>query len=530
MCTMPPMKIQRALLSVSDKSGLVEFARGLAAAGIELLSTGGTAATLREAGLTVVDVAAYTGFPEILDGRVKTLHPKIYGGILQRRAHAADGRVCAELDLPPIDLICVNLYPFEERPGIETIDIGGPAMLRAAAKNHADVTVVCDPADYSDVLAQLQTEGSISPAMKRRLAQKVFARTSAYDAAIAGWLAAPPDQPADVASSAAAPSPAEIPLRYGENPHQAAALIPDRPLPAEANLVAARILHGKEMSYNNYVDANAALEAACELCEVPAAVVIKHTNPCGAATGHSLAAALAAAWEGDCVSAYGSVLALTRCVDLATAEFLKGRFVEALLAPGFDEDALAFLRGKSKNIRLISLDCPLTPPAPAMRLRAIRGGTLRQAADVAAPEEWRMVTRAAFPETLRPVADFGIRLCKHLKSNAILLAYEYAPGRYTILGMGAGQPNRVDALRKLAIPKAQENIQRLNLDPAATWAKTVLVSDAFFPFADNVEAAAAAGIRYLVEPGGSKQDSACIAACDAAGLSMAFTGVRHFLH
>lgn len=511
------MKIQRALLSVSDKTGLVELARGLAALGVELLSTGGTAAALRDAGLPVVDVSAFTGHPEILDGRVKTLHPKVHGGILQRRGNPADMETCAKLGLPPIDLVCVNLYPFEQTPSIENIDIGGPSMLRSAAKNHADVIVLTDPADYASVLAALQSDGDLPPDRRRVLAQKVFARTSAYDAAIAAWLAG-------------AGSPDSVSLRYGENPHQSATFRPAAPLPAEATLAAAHILHGKDMSFNNYVDGDAALEAARELHAVPAAVIIKHTNPCGAATGNTLAEALAAAWEGDVVSSFGSVIALTRPVDLATAQILKGRFVEALIAPAFEPDALEFLRAKSKDIRLLSLDRPLAAPLPRRLVRQINGGLLEQDADLDAAEGWNPVTKAPFPDALRPVADFGIRMCKHLKSNAILLARETAPGCHAILGMGAGQPNRVDALRKLAIEKARENMARLELDPAEVLAKTVLVSDAFFPFADNIEAAAAFGIRHIIEPGGSKRDADCIAACDEHGLAMVFTGCRHFRH
>ncbi len=510
------MKIQRALLSVSDKTGLIDFARGLAALGVEILSTGGTAATLREAGLAVIDVSGVTGHPEILDGRVKTLHPAIHGGILQRRDLAADLETCAQLGIAPIDLVCVNLYPFEQAPSIETIDIGGPAMLRAAAKNHADVVVISDPTDYAPVLEALQATGDLPPEERRRLAGKVFSRTAAYDAAIATWVngALPP----------------EIPLRYGENPHQTATFRPDVPPPCEATLATARILHGKEMSYNNYVDGDAALEAAREFHEASAAVIIKHTNPCGVATGDTLAQALAEAWEGDVVSAFGSVIALTRPVDLATAQILKGRFVEALIAPAFEADALEFLKAKSRDIRLISLDQPLASPLPRRQVRQINGGRLDQDADLNAPAGWQVVTQSPFPDRLRPVAEFGIRAAKHLKSNAIALAWEYAPGRQALLGMGAGQPNRVDALKKLALAKARENMQRRQFDPAQVLATTVLVSDAFFPFPDNIEAAAEFGVNYIVEPGGSKKDADCIAACDAAGIAMVFTGCRHFRH
>lgn len=510
------MKIQRALISVSDKTGLVDFARGLAALHVEILSTGGTAAALRDAGIAVTDVSTFTGHPEILEGRVKTLHPRIHGGILQRRNHPADMEACRNLDLPPIDLVCVNLYPFTERPCIENIDIGGPAMLRSAAKNHLDVIVLCHPNDYAPVLESLRADGDIPNETRHALAHKVFAHTSTYDAAIATWL----DED----------TPQEVPLRYGENPHQRASFRPAPPPQPEATLATARILHGKDMSYNNYVDGDAALETARELFEVPAAVIIKHTNPCGAATGETLSDALTAAWEGDVVSAFGSVIALTRPVDLTTAQLLKGRFVEAVIAPGFEADALEFLKAKSKDIRLISLDRPLAAPLPRQVIRQINGGMLTQDADIGAPEDWSVVTKAPFPDTLRPLADYGIRVCAHLKSNAILLAWEYAPGSYSILGMGAGQPNRVDAMRKLALEKARENIARRDLDLDAVLAQTVLISDAFFPFADNIEAAAEFGIRYIVEPAGSKRDADCIEACDVHGIAMAFTGCRHFLH
>ena len=513
-----------ALLSVSDKSGLVPFARGLADLGFVLLSTGGTARALREAGLAVTDVSDFTGEPEILGGRVKTLHPKVHAGILRRRGNPDDDAICAAKQYPTIDLVCVNLYPFETDPRIEQIDIGGPTLLRAAAKNSDAVLPVCDPADYPAVLAALAAPAPVAPEFRRSLARKVFARISAYDAAIAAWFAASSD--ADAISL-----PSGTPLRYGENPHQRAVFVPDAPPPAVANLATARVLHGKEMSYNNYVDADAALETVRELWDSPAAVVIKHNNPCGAATAPTLSEALAAAWEGDAVSAYGSVIALSRPVDLATAEVLKGRFVEALVAPAFEPDALEFLRAKSAQIRLVSLDAPLAAPAPRLLSRRIHGATLWQTADADAPEQWDLVTTAPFPDALRPAARFGIHMCAHLKSNAILLALATPDLRHaSILGMGAGQPNRVDAMRKLALPKAAENMERLGLDPAETLARTVLVSDAFFPFADNIEAAAAAGIRHIVAPGGSKRDAECIDACNQHGIAMVFTHCRHFLH
>lgn len=516
------MNQKLALLSVSDKTGIVDFARGLLDLGFTLLSTGGTASALREADLPVTDVSAHTGSPEILGGRVKTLHPKIHAGILRRDDNPADAETCRAMGIPPISLVCVNLYPFPSSPSIENIDIGGPTLLRAAAKNRAFCLPVCDPADYPAVLAALR-DGTDGDALRSALAAKVFAAVSSYDEAIARWLSGQAAQPFQTAP---------IELRYGENPHQKAWLFPDALPPAAANLGTARVLHGKEMSYNNYVDSDAALETVRELHAVPAAVVVKHGNPCGAATGETLADALAQAWEGDAVSAYGSVIALSRPVDLAAAQVLQGRFVEALIAPSFEPDALEWLRAKSKMIRLVSLDAPLAEPAPRTLFRQIRGATLHQDADIPslAPEQWEPVTRSRIPDALRPLAAFGVRMCAHLKSNAILLAREWCPGRYAILGMGAGQPNRVDAMRKLALPKAAENIERLGLDPAETMARTVLVSDAFFPFADNIEAAAAAGVRHIVAPGGSKRDAECIAACDEHGIAMVFTHCRHFLH
>ena len=520
-----------ALLSVSDKTGLVPFARGLADFGYVLLSTGGTARALREAGLAVTDVSEFTGEPEILGGRVKTLHPKVHAGILRRRGNPDDDAICDAKQYPPIDLVCVNLYPFETDPRIEQIDIGGPTLLRAAAKNSDAVLPVCDPADYPAVLDALTGPVPVSPEFRRALARKVFARISAYDAAIAAWFADSASAPAKPAASPSISLPAGSPLRYGENPHQQAVFVPDAPPPSVANLATARVLHGKEMSYNNYVDADAALETVRELWDSPSAVVIKHNNPCGAATAPTLSEALAAAWEGDIVSAYGSVIALSRPVDLATAQVLKGRFVEALVAPAFEPDALEFLCAKSAQIRLVSLDAPLDAPAPRLLSRRINGATLWQTADADAPEQWDLVTTAPFPDALRPTARFGIHMCAHLKSNAILLALATPDFRHaSILGMGAGQPNRVDAMRKLALPKAEENRIRLGIAPDDAAARTVLISDAFFPFADNIEAAAAAGIRFIVAPGGSKRDAECIDACNQHGISMVFTHCRHFLH
>ena len=543
------MKIQRALISVTDKTGVVEFARALAEMGVELLSTGGTAKAIREAGIPVKDISEFTGFPEMLDGRVKTLHPKVHAGLLHLRGNAEHEATMKQHGLLPIDLVCVNLYRFEAtvaKPGvtfedaIENIDIGGPSMLRSAAKNQKSVTVVCDPADYGRVLASIRENGgNTTEALRRELGQKVYARTAQYDAAIAGYLAGQLETK-DTARPFVLAYAAGTRLRYGENPHQDAHFYKD-PVAEEACVAHAEVLHGKEMSFNNYVDGDAALEAVKELAGTPAVAIIKHTNPCGYATGVTLAEALAAAWAGDPVSAFGSVIAVTSPVDLQTAQFLKGRFVEALIAPAFAADALEFLKNKSKDIRLLRLHRPIANALPGRALRQINGGLLVQDRDVGEPEQWMVPTEALFPEDKRSLAEFGIRACKHVKSNAITIVREYKPGFYSLLGMGAGQPNRVDSLDKLAVNRARENIAEL-LKTAAQYGQSpkdfeqaimqqsVLVSDAFFPFADNIEAAAAAGIRYIVQPGGSKKDEEIIAACDKYGIAMVLTGVRHFRH
>jgi len=542
------MKITRALISVSDKTGVVEFARALAGMGVEILSTGGTARTLREAGIPVKDVSEFTGFPEMLDGRVKTLHPRVHAGLLFLRGNPRHEAAMEEHDLEPIDLVCVNLYPFEAtvaRPdvtteeAIENIDIGGPSMLRSAAKNHRSVTVVTDPADYGRVLEAMKSGGGETPEeLRRALAQKVYARTAQYDAAIASYLARHAG-PAAARPLVLAYADGE-PLRYGENPHQEAFFYREADAP-EACIAAAEVLHGKEMSFNNYVDGDAALEAVKELAGTPAAAIIKHTNPCGYATGATLAEALEAAWAGDPVSSFGSVIAVTLAVDLPAAEVLKGRFVEAVIAPSFVPDALDFLEKKSRDIRLLRLHKPLAPPLRGRALRQVNGGLLVQDRDADAAEQWVVPTEQVFPEDKRALAEFGIKACKHVKSNAIVIVREYRKGCFSLLGMGAGQPNRVDALKKLAVTKARENLALLSRQrtpygqppkefECEVLRESVLVSDAFFPFADNIEAAAEAGIRYIVQPDGSKKDEEVVAACDKFGIAMVFTGVRHFRH
>ncbi len=539
----------RALLSVSDKTGLLPFAMGLAEQGVELLSTGGTARMLREAGLSVKDVSEFTGFPEMLDGRVKTLHPKVHAGLLYLRDNEEHQQTMTEHELEGIDLVCVNLYPFEETvakegvsfaEAIEQIDIGGPTMLRSAAKNMKFVTVITDPADYDVVLEELRSNnGNTHESTRLRLGQKVFARVASYNAAIAGWLAENTPGLEEANAPFVRCLNESRSLRYGENPHQAAKLYVEAP-GEEACIAHAEVLHGKAMSYNNYLDGHASLEAARELVGVPGASIIKHTNPCGFATGETLREALEAAWAGDPVSAFGSVISVTVPVDLEAAEFLAPRFVEVIIAPDFTEEALARLTQK-KNLRLLKLHAPFVAAQPRETLREIGGGVLVQMRDIEVMQNWEVKSQVGFPDNLAKLAEFGVKACKHVKSNAILLVREYAPGRFQTLGMGAGQPNRVDSVKKLAIARAHENIRLMHeageggdLDLEAFQEKIMgecmLISDAFFPFADNIDAANEAGIRYIVEPGGSVKDDEVVAACDKYGIAIAFTGMRHFLH
>jgi phosphoribosylaminoimidazolecarboxamide formyltransferase/IMP cyclohydrolase len=542
-------KIQRALLSVSDKTGILEFAAGLHEQGVELLSTGGTASAIRDAGIPVKDISEFTGFPEMLDGRVKTLHPKVHAGLLHLRENAEHQATMAEHDLQSIDLVCVNLYPFEAtvanpdvtfEDAIENIDIGGPTMIRSAAKNMKYVTVVTDPSDYGTVLDSMRENGGdTTEAFRIQLGQKVFARVAEYNAAIASYLAnqLPGDEsprPFVLAYSNAKT------LRYGENPHQKA-LMYTSPNAVEACIAHTEQLHGKEMSFNNYVDGHASLEAARELAGEPGVSIIKHTNPCGYATGPTLADAMKAAWAGDPVSAFGSVITCTVPVDMPTAEFLKGRFVEVVIAPDFEPEAAAFLMEKSKNIRLLKLKHPFEKAKPSPQFRQIGGGLLVQDRDTQLTEKWDCATEKAFPEDMNDVALFGVKACKHVKSNAILLVRRHEAGGCQVLGMGAGQPNRVDSVKKLAIARAKENIALMHEAGAGdgcsleeleqkVLGECVLISDAFFPFPDNIEAAAAAGIRYIVEPGGSVKDVDVIATCNELGVAMILTGMRHFLH
>ena len=527
-------RVQRALISVSDKSGIEGFARMLAQRGVELLSTGGTQRLLKAAGVPVREVSEHTGFPEMMDGRVKTLHPKVHGGILARRDNPADAEAMRAHGIAPIDLLVVNLYPFQETvakagvaraEAIEEIDIGGPAMVRSAAKNHAHVAVVTDPADYGAVLDELErNDGRIGEALRRRLALKAFQLTARYDAAISAWLweeerSSAPEGEAFPESAALAGRRA-LSMRYGENPHQAAALYVV-PGCREANVPGAEILNGKALSFNNVVDLDAALALAKEF-EQPFACVIKHTNPCGAACAPTLAQAIQEAWSGDPVSAFGSVLALNRPVDAATARFLTsdGRFVEAIIAPSFDGDALRELtQGPKwgKNVRLLACG-PVGPAARDPRdpeQKRVIGGFLLQGRDLSAETaaDCRVVTRVAPTEEDLRALLFANRVAKHVKSNAIVLAQGTR-----VLGVGAGQMSRVDSVG-LAVEKA-----------GAAADGAVLASDAFFPFPDGVVRAMDAGVRAILQPGGSLRDDLVIAACDERGVPMVFTGVRHFRH
>ena len=516
-----PLPVRRALLSVSDKAGLVELARGLAAQGVELLSTGGTARALKEAGLAVTEVAEVTGFPEIMDGRVKTLHPKIHGGLLARRDSAEHLAAMEAHAIGALDLLVVNLYPFEATLAkgaavddcIENIDVGGPAMTRAAAKNHDFVAVLSDPADYEGLLAEIAA-GGIAPATRRRLAAKAFAMTARYDAAIAAWLGGLAGEalPLDYALAGRR----QAVLRYGENPHQQAALYLGGP--ARPGAATARQLQGKALSYNNLADADAAFECVAEL-ERPAVVIVKHANPCGVAEGATLGEAYARALACDPVSAFGGIVALNRPLDAATAREIAKLFTEVIVAPEVEPEAAEVI-GAKKNLRLLATGGLPDPAAPGSVVKPIAGGFLLQGRDAGRldPAALRVVTKRAPTEAELADMVFAFRVVKHVKSNAIV----YARGGATV-GIGAGQMSRVDSAR-IAAWKAKEAFGEQGARGS------VVASDAFFPFADGLEAAVAAGATAVIQPGGSLRDEEVIAAADKAGLAMAFTGIRHFRH
>jgi phosphoribosylaminoimidazolecarboxamide formyltransferase / IMP cyclohydrolase len=527
--------LRRALFSVSDKNNLVEFATELHTHyGTELVATGGTKTILAKAGLPVKDVSEFTNFPEILDGRVKTLHPAVFAGLLAKRSNPDHLATLEKQNLPEFDLVVCNLYPFEEtvqKPGvteaevIENIDIGGPSMIRAAAKNHASVAVVVNPDQYDELLTELEeNDGKTALDYRKHLARAAFARILQYDAAIASYFVQtmPPlegeededDDTPDWEEQIDLPFDLVSVLRHGENPHQSAALYaePELDRPCLAN---AEQLHGKELSYNNYLDLDSALNLVREFSE-PAAVVVKHNNACGAATASTLATAFTQAWDGDPLSAFGGIIAFNKEVDVATADALMSgeRFVECIIAPDYADAALAKLQGWKKNVRLLRIG-ELDPVPQGLDFRRIDGGLLIQTRDVEAddPANWKCVTQKQPTPEQRAALEFAWIACKHVKSNAIVLAQGTQ-----LVGVGAGQMSRVMSV-EIAIQKAGSKA-----------AGSVLASDAFFPFPDNVELAAKAGVVAMVQPGGSVNDKLSIEACDKLGLAMIFTGIRHFRH
>ncbi len=526
-----PVPIGRALLSVSDKTGLIELARALASRGVELISTGGTSAALRMAGLEVTDVAEVTGFPEMMDGRVKTLHPMVHGGLLALRDDDEHLVAMAAHGIRPIDLLVVNLYPFEATVArgasyaecVENIDIGGPAMIRAAAKNHRFVAVVTDPEDYAALLAEVAAQdGTTRLPFRQRMALNAYGRTAAYDAAVSGWMAGALGevQPRRrVLSGRLAQG-----LRYGENPHQSAAFYTDGS--ARPGVATARQWQGKELSYNNINDTDAAFELVAEFAPEtgPACVIVKHANPCGVARGSTLAEAYARAFDCDRTSAFGGIVALNQPLDGPTAERIVEIFTEVVIAPGADDAARAIFAAR-KNLRLLTTDTLPDPAAPGLSFRQVAGGFLVQDRDAGriTPAELRVVTRRAPDAAERADLMFAWTVAKHVKSNAIV----YAKGGATV-GIGAGQMSRVDSTR-IAARKAADMAEALGLPELPTQGAAV-ASDAFFPFSDGLLAAAEAGATAVIQPGGSMRDDEVIAAADAAGLAMVFTGQRHFRH
>jgi len=517
------VKIERALLSVSDKTGLAEFARALISHGVEILSTGGTAQLLKLNGLVVTEVGAYTGFPEMMEGRVKTLHPKVHGGILARRDRPDHVRSMKDHDIRPIDMVVVNLYPFAQtvaKPGctldeaIENIDIGGPAMVRAAAKNHAFVAVVTDPADYKPLLAKMKVAGGkLALDDRYALAAKAFSHTAEYDGMVSSWLTA-----RDSAGKARAfPDRFNLQLRlsqtlrYGENPHQAAAYYVERD-PPKGTLSGFRQLQGKALSYNNIGDADAAWDC-CRTFDVPACVIVKHANPCGVAVAETISDAYARALLTDPTSAFGGIIAFNRPVDAATAEAVSKQFVEVLIAPAYDDAALKVLAAK-KNVRVLAID--LERSLNRLDMKRVGGGLLVQTPDDYDVAELRIVTKRAPTRAQMNDLVFAFRVAKFVKSNAIVFC---ANGM--TLGVGAGQMSRVDSTRIAAIKAKNAGLSLRG---------SVVASDAFFPFRDGLDVVAGAGARAVIQPGGSVRDDEVIAAADEHDIAMVFTGMRHFRH
>jgi phosphoribosylaminoimidazolecarboxamide formyltransferase/IMP cyclohydrolase len=517
-------RVERALISVSDKEGVVELASQLAALGVKLLSTGGTAKLLQQSGLAVTEVSDYTGFPEMLDGRVKTLHPKVHGGLLARRDSPEHMAAIEAHGIGRIDLLVVNLYPFQQtvarldctlEDAIENIDIGGPAMLRAAAKNHSGVAVVVDPKDYRRVLGEIREHGTVADATRFELARKVFAHTAQYDGAIANWLGGVrADGTHDAFPQSLTMQFERVqPMRYGENPHQGAAFYRDV-APAAGTLAHYRQLQGKELSYNNIADSDAAWECV-KTFEEAACVIVKHANPCGVATGHDCGDAYAKAFATDPTSAFGGIIAFNRPLDGIAAEQVSKQFVEVLIAPGFDEAARRVFAAK-QNVRL--LEIPIARSSNHVDLKRVGGGLLVQTPDEwnLAPENLKVVTRRApTPAQLRDLL-FAWRVAKFVKSNAIVFC-----GDGRTLGVGAGQMSRIDSARIASIKAEHANL---------TLAGSVVASDAFFPFRDGLDVVVDAGAVAVIQPGGSVRDEEVVAAADERGVAMVFSGVRHFRH
>jgi phosphoribosylaminoimidazolecarboxamide formyltransferase/IMP cyclohydrolase len=528
---MTERRITRALLSVSDKTGLIDFARALSSHGIELVSTGGTAKAIADAGLKVQDVSDLTGFPEMMDGRVKTLHPKVHGGLLAIRDNAEHAKSMRDHGIAAIDLLVVNLYPFEATVAkgapyddcIENIDIGGPAMIRAAAKNHHDVAVVVDADDYARVLDELkQNNGATTLALRKSLAQKAYARTAAYDAAISNWLA---NELGNTAAAYRAFGGKLVqPLRYGENPHQHAAFYksPEQ----RFGVATARQVQGKELSYNNINDTDAAYECIAEFGpkRSPACVIVKHANPCGVAEGSSLIEAYRKALACDSTSAFGGIVALNGTLDAEAAKAITEIFTEVIIAPDATDEAIAIV-GAKKNLRLLLAGGLPDPKASGLTVKSVAGGLLVQSRDNSVVEEMelRVVTRRAPSEIELADLRFAFRVAKHVKSNTII----YAKDRATV-GIGAGQMSRVDSAR-IAVRKAEDVAKELKLAFPMTKG-SVVASDAFFPFADGLLVAIEAGATAVIQPGGSMRDDEVIKAADEHGIAMVFTGTRHFRH
>jgi phosphoribosylaminoimidazolecarboxamide formyltransferase/IMP cyclohydrolase len=510
---------KRALLSVSDKTGLVDFAKTLVTSGYELISTGGTSKALRDAGLKVADISDITNFPEMMDGRVKTLHPKVHGGLLFLRDNEEHKKQAGEHGISPIDLVVVNLYPFEQtisKPdvtlehAIENIDIGGPSMLRSAAKNYRSVTVITDPADYAVVAGEISTQGDTTLATRERLAAKVFRTTGYYDALIAKYLTSRLPEPEPFPETFALPLRRAQSLRYGENPHQGAALYGHFGKHFQQ-------LHGKELSYNNLIDINAAVRLIREFTELPTVAILKHTNPCGLGSGATLAEAWDKAYATDKQAPFGGIIVVNRPLDLATAQLISEIFSEVIIAPAFQPEALALLT-KKKNLRLM-VNTETAAPLPGLEIRSAVGDSYlvqRGDADTVSTADWKVVTKRAPSEAEKEALLFGWRVVKHVKSNAIVYA-----ARDRTLGVGAGQMSRV-ASSRIAIWKASEG----NLDLKGS----IVASDAFFPFPDGLIAAADAGATAAIQPGGSVSDEKVIAAANERDMAMIFTGQRHFRH